>query len=346
MESIKGMDGEDKNFNIQHSKKTPDLPSLPEELITYIFSNLKEVEINNAKSTNKIWEVKALDYNKSSFNFLINWLTAHLDESQVDQKIAKNALMSETKILGTTTLQDVKSITHDLTEEIIGILIKLDTNDLVNLSKVFKIENKHQRFENLFDLIQVYKRIFNIEKNIQKKHRDLALSKTVGSLVTLGKLEKALDVAKTIDCTPFRNKGILNIIRALGKLHQELHKKKQYNGAQHFNDAIKIISTLEKYDYSAIFDPKKFDSIEEFNISVFVTLSFQLFLRNQLDKVLELASLFSDKDVILESMAIEQSLKRPNHRNYKILELVDKISDPLSKDLALHHIKSLASSLG
>ena len=322
MEPTKKRSGENNHSNIEQSKIFPNLPSLPEELITYIFSNLNEAEINNAKSTNKIWEIKTVDYNKSSLNFLIHWLISHLKGSNVDQK---NALKSA-----------------NLTEEIIQILIKLDMNELEILSKTFKLENKHQRFEIFFDLVLIYKRIDIIENKTQKKTRDLALSKTVGSLVTLGKLEKALEVAKTIDCTSFRNKAILNIVRALGKLHQELYKKNHYNGAHQFDDAIKIVSILEEYDYSAIFDPKKFESIEEFNIRVFVNLSLQLFLRNSADKVADFANLFSDKDIILESLAIEQALKRPNHRNKKILELVNKISDPLSKDIALHHIKSFA----
>jgi len=324
MEPTKEMDGKNNLFNTQASKRIPDLPSLPEELVTYIFSNLNDPEIHSTHITNRAWNSITEKYDKSSFSTLVNWLVAHLANLNVDQKKALKIA--------------------SFTEQIIEILKKLDINDLEILSKTFKSENKHQRFENLFNLILIYKRIDTIENKTQKKTRDLALSKTVGSLVAFGKLEKALAIAKTIDCTPFRNKAILNIVRALGKLH--LYKNNQYNGRAHYNCAIKIVNILEKYDYSENFDPKKFDSIEEFNITVFVTLGLQLFMRNPVDKVIEFANLFNDKDVILENMAIEQALKRPESRNKKILELVNKISDPLSKDIALHHILSFTSHTG
>ncbi len=321
MEPTKDMDGENYHYNAQPSKKLAKLPSLPEELVTYVFSNLNDKDFQGTLLTNREWNSITEEYEKSSLKFLVHWLISHLEISNVDQN---NALKSA-----------------NLTEQVIEILIKLDVTDLEILKKIFKSENKHQRFENFFDLSLIYKRIDTIENKSQKKTRDLALSKTVGSLVALGELEKALEVTRTIDCTPFRNKAILNIVRALGKFHQRLYKLNQYVGEYHYNDATKIVSLLENYDYSANFDPKKFDSIEEFNITVFVNLSLQLFMLNQHHRVIEFASKFSDKDVILESMAIEQALKHPTYNHSRMIQLVNEISDPLSKDLALHHIKSV-----
>lgn len=154
---------------------------LPQELIDAIFMQLNDMEIQNANLVSLFWNKETLVYAIRKEDVLIkslkSWLNTNVDESYVNQKNTINVAIDQTIISTGANLMDVFDLTFDLREELITILMNLDTNDLSTLKTIFKKENNYIFFENLFNLIEIYK-IIKIEKkmfNLVAPVRELAL---------------------------------------------------------------------------------------------------------------------------------------------------------------------------
>lgn len=346
MEPTKKVDGLSNNFLIPDADSQ--LP-LPKELMDYIFSTLSESEMKDVVTTNKFWNNKSLEYVKNEqylpLKSLAGWLSVNLSEEYQDQKDALQSTFNDTSIFKSENLPDVKSSVYDLEKKILDILMGLDELEFLKLNLKFNSENKLPQFEHLFDLIPVYKEIERIEKFLPLTDKETALvsGTSLGKLVAFGNLSKALALIKAIATTPNKQATISSIVLQLNNRYLHLRETNRYNGQQHFDDAVKIMNLLSMKKPSEFYNLHMFEYKEEFNIKQLVSLCIQLFSNDRLDKAIELADKFSEKDFILAQMAISQASddRKAGMDNTKALEIIEKISNPNTKEYALYDIQTL-----
>ena len=177
------------------------LQALPEEMKMLIFSQLNEMDIEQAskiKPWNKIFVdvVKKQEFEK--IKAFVNWTIAQLksddgyNNQYVGVKYKLEAVINGTKILESANLIDVKSSTQELEKQIIQILKELDQDTLMKLTH----HKEKEPFNLLFLVAIVYKEIENVsltDRYLDPRMLDFALE-----LTNVKQYDVALEVSQYI----------------------------------------------------------------------------------------------------------------------------------------------------
>lgn len=341
MEPTHNTNRQDNNLLFQSADAFPQLPVLPHELIKTIFSNLSNVDIQDASSASKLWNTEIMDYVKQEVKqevqllefFILNNLDAKIYDKEIN---ALKTVMEETKILDSANLLNVKSSTISFEKKIINILKKVSNDELIQLNKIFQEKNKNSQFENIFNLAQVYKDFEKLEKNHRGKINyasDFVRPGTIlQNLVKCGHLDEALSILDKVEDLFARRQIFLDVVRAVRDKYKIMSEHNQYDAKQHYCDSFKIISNSSKGPIqTAIYTSK------EIQYPVLCYLSHNLFKHGQLVKAIQLISKFDqDKDSILSKMAFNELSQNPG--NIKVLDIVEEIYCPYKKDAILYKL--------
>lgn len=299
---------------IPSSGEKPELPSLPKELMDDIFSMLSEDEMKDATTTNKFWNEKSVEYVKNeqfvSLKSLAGWLISNLNEAEIDKKNVLQAAVSDTAILKMGNLPDVKSSSDSMEKKILTVLMELDELEFINLEKKFNHENKLPKFNNLFDLVSVYKEIDIADKLPSPFERNSKICGILGKLVSLGQFKKALSLYNTLFWTGTKQIAIKNMVSAMDQ------NKGLYDPAQHFANVKEITNLFIKREPPVYFG-------QDFIESTFASLCFQLFRKNQPDKAIEIATIYSVNNILKKMVdVILNDTSYDIDEAYKIADLI------------------------
>ncbi len=200
------------NIQNQYSQHINEpLQALPEEIKMLIFSQLNEMDIEQAskiKPWNKIFVdvVKKQEFEK--LKAFVNWTIAQLKSDEfIEVKFKLKEALNGTKILESANLLDVKSSTRSLEKQILQILKALDVNTLdrfyLNLCK-----HKNLLIRAFFAVAMILKKIENIE--ISDRYLDQSIYDDALGLANLKQYDVALEVGQY--ASELKKQTLLSII--------------------------------------------------------------------------------------------------------------------------------------
>ena len=178
---------------------------LPPEIFAHVLSYLNESDMEEVNLVSPLWSNSTLAAVKDEeFTKIVQFakfLGNELEGSSYGSQINKLFDMgSDTSILNSVNLIQVKLSIKNYKEKIVNLLKDLKEDDLEKLEKLSKNAPKPRFFEHVFDLARVYKQI---DKQIDQasriaseRLRDTALEKISFELIKKGYTDKAIEVAK------------------------------------------------------------------------------------------------------------------------------------------------------
>lgn len=207
----------------------PSLPnpvnSLPQEVIALILLNADDMAKQQASCVNKIWSASSIEAAKNNELFMVYNCIKLLQNHDTEKNEIFKALENQS-ITKSINLQQVKTSSNALNEQIINILKNIDKNDLIYLDIFHK--------NNLVNLARLYKDIEIIDNTEKDEfNKDFLIMKKLVLLITHNQLDKAVDTFKKL--TPrkqldniddliklLRNQPIFISVNPLSKLLETL----------------------------------------------------------------------------------------------------------------------------
>lgn len=177
--------------------------TLPTEIFVKVLFHLDKMSMQEACLVNRLWSEASVDTAKRKGFSIIKafgkFLAGNLHrEVYAGQKKTLCVMGSDTLILNSVNLLEVKSSIISLREKISNILKDLRVPDLETLRRLSIYEARPHFFENLFTLAMFYKQIDEAYQKPNEDERLAALQEVAKLLTRSGYSNKAIDLANRV----------------------------------------------------------------------------------------------------------------------------------------------------
>lgn len=193
---------------------------LPEEMLRHIFSYLDKRDLQQASSVNCLWNRTSIDAAKytelskikSFAKFLATNLPEDLYPNQREQLLAigKNAML-----LDPSSLIQVRSSIHEMKDPFAVILKELSEAHLDSLKILSKNQDKPSFFENIFDLVRIYRRLDEANQMTDLGDKEAALGDISRALARREHYSKAIETAMSISDDQDQDAAVITTFQIL-----------------------------------------------------------------------------------------------------------------------------------
>ena len=233
---------------VNKNQKQIQLPHLPFDALTTLFSFLDAKTWQKTVFVNKLWSVSTIEGAKKTemgkMQSFIRTMADNLDTHPEQQNQLKNVALKSNIIMQSTNLLDINSLKYFLKENTLIILKNLKVKDLhelnikVGKSKLFSIAHFYKRIDTAmqtpFDDIKSFQlkiisldmvrtcyfdEAINVVKKISVDHeRDEVLIAISDGLVSFGEFNKALGVLGSVNNEKTKTSAVNKISNIQGQL--------------------------------------------------------------------------------------------------------------------------------
>lgn len=188
---------------------------LPLEIFERVLCYLNNIDIKKTGSISCLYREASITPAKreefSKIKAFSTFLANHLDEdSYAKERKALFDMGSNTIVLNSVNLMEVKSSIYIERERVVNILKDLKESDLKSLEE-FSKDIKPLFFENVFELVKIYMKIPKAHEIPDEILKGCALKDIALEFLKLGQIEKAIEIANIIVCEEYKGIVLQNV---------------------------------------------------------------------------------------------------------------------------------------